>query len=37
MPPTGGLGIGVDRLVMVLTNAPNLRETVLFPHVRPEG
>ena len=37
LPPTGGLGIGVDRLVMVLTDAPNLRETVLFPHIRPES
>lgn len=36
MPPTGGLGIGVDRLVMVIGNAAQIRETVLFPHVKPE-
>jgi lysyl-tRNA synthetase class 2 len=37
LPPTGGLGVGVDRLVMVLSDAPSLRETILFPHVRPES
>ena len=37
MPPTAGIGIGIDRLAMIITNSSSIQDVLLFPQMKPEG
>ena len=37
MPPTGGMGLGVERMIMLFTNSPSIRDVLFFPTMKPES